>query len=717
MNWRRAVRLTAALAGLACGAALFLLYKPREEAPPPAPIPGALDPDAKWQSQKGMMVHNQNADARRTRARGPSATGVPCSTKATPSSRTASTSCGRTSSRRQGANTPTAKPTMFKMSGNVRFVGRDGMAVHADTATYDDVTGIVTMPGALTFTRGRMSGQSVGGFYSRTEEKIRLEDQAVANIAADDKGAGAVALTAKSMIMLPAQHAIHLEQNARVGTERQTLTGDNAAITFTDDEQAMKFLELRGHATVTPTEAVKDRRTDMKGDNITLAFHPDGGAVQHATLTGQARLGLADEVGRRSIAGSWIDLYTAPDGKTLARLDARDRVEVELPATKDAPARTIRGTTLAARGEEKTGLQSAVFDGGVTFDERDPGGRGQKPVTRTGKAQSLVLKLAGELEAVTDAEFRRGFTFEDGSATAHAEHGRYDVRGGKLELFVDPANPRQLPRVEDEGFQLEGRDVKMATKDSGAAGKTHDIEARGAVTTRMVPKKGVKRSSSVFDADREINGKAEDVTYASAAKKAIYTGTDETPAIVFQDRNRIEARRIEMEEATGNLVATGAVDSTFVTTPVNSTAKDTKTYRITGDSLVFDDAKRQATYLGKVATLKGDDATIEGDRLVLTMAAEGRTVQSLTSVGHMTGWLKDGNQFRGTSLVFDALTDQYVVNGAPAIAKSAPEKDGKCNLQRADRIDFSGPSGYLRATGPLRDTLTIDCAISIRDVK
>jgi lipopolysaccharide export system protein LptA len=576
------------------------------------------------------------------------------------------------------------------------------------------------MPGPLTFTRGRLSGQSVGGQYTRDDEKIRLEDQAVANIAADDKGAGAVGLTSKSMIMLPAQHAIHLEQNARINTDRQTLTGDNAVILFTDDEQAMKFLELRGRANVTPAETVKDRRSDMKGDNVTLAFHPDGSALQHATLTGQARLGLTDEVGRRAISGSWIDLFLAPDGRTLVRLDARDRVEVDLPATKDAPARLIRSSTLAARGEEKTGLQSAIFDGGVTFDEREAGSRGQAPVTRTGRSQSLVLKLAGELEAVTEAEFRRSFTFVDGSAKATAEHGKYDVRSGRLELFVDPADPKkQLPGVEDEGFELTGRSVVLARREDGA-GKTHDIQARGSVTTRMLPKKDGKRSSSIFDDDRPINGAADDVTYASAARKAIYTGTDEMRAVLFQDKNRIEARRIALEEGTGSLEATGNVDSTFVSTPVNATAKDakdSKTQRITGDTMQFDDAKRQATYVGKPAVLKGDDATIEGNRLVLVMAAGERTVQSLRADGSVVGWLKDGNEFSGTALQFDATKDQYVVTGAPARAKSAKDTDGTCTLQRADRIDFSGRGGTFNATGPLRESTKINCTISIRDVK
>jgi lipopolysaccharide export system protein LptA len=719
MNWRRAVRLVAALAGLGCAVALFLLYKPREKEPPPGPVPASLDPDAKWQSQKGTMIYNKGTGSELSLAYEATKTyadGRSVFDKGHVVFENGKYELWADVIETQGSNNPTAKPTVFKMTGAVRFVGRDGLTLNVDNATYDDATGIVTMPGALKFTRGRLTGQSVGGFYSRADEKIRLEDQAVANIVADDKGAGGVALTSKSMIMLPAQHAIHLEQNARVGTDRQTLTADNAVIVFTDDEQAMKFLELRGRATVTPTDAVKDRRTDMKGDNITLAFHPDGGAVQHATVTGQARLGIADEGGRRAIAGSWIDLFTAPDGRTLVRLEARDNVEVELPPTKEAPARVIRGATLAARGEEKTGLQSAIFDGGVTFEERDPGGRGKAPVTRTGKSQSLALKLAGELEAVTEAEFRRSFTFEDGSATAHAEHGKYDVKVGSLDLFVDPANPKRLPRVEDEGFELEGRTVKLLTKDT-SAGKTHDIQARGTVTTRMLPKKDGKRSSSLFDDDREIYGSADDVTYASADKQAIYTGTDDTPAILLQDKNRISARRVALNEGSGNLEASGNVDSSFVSTPVNSTDKNARMNRITGDSMQFDDAKRQATYIGKPAVLKGDDATIEGNRLVLVMAAEGRAIQSLTAVGNMIGALKDGNEFRGTSLTFDANADQYVISGAPARAKSAKDQDGTCKLQRADRIDFSGKSGSFNATGAIRESTNIDCAISIRDVK
>ena len=201
-----------------------------------------------------------------------------------------------------------------------------------------------------------MSGQSVGGFYSRTDEKIRLEDQAVANIAADDKGAGAVALTAKSMVMLPAQHAIHLEQNARIGTENQTLIGDNAVIVFTDDEQAMKFLELRGQASVTPTEARQGSPTDMKGDNITLAFHPDGSAVQHATLTGQAPA-RAGRRGRPAFGRRLVD-------RPLHRARRQDA---------DAPRRPRSGRGRSAGDEGRAGADDSQHDAGGDAARRRPG--------------------------------------------------------------------------------------------------------------------------------------------------------------------------------------------------------------------------------------------------------------------------------------------------------------------------------------------------------
>ena len=162
---------------------------------------------------------------------------------------------------------------------------------------------------------------------------------------------------------------------------------------------------------MTPTQAPPDAPPNMKGDNITLAFHPDGRVLQHATLNGKARLGMTDEVGRRSITGSWIDLYTAPDGTTLTRLDAAIASRSICRATKDAPAGRSTPPTLAALGEEGKGCirvgSTAAPTSMVTFVEEAEKGKPRRATSRT-----LVLGLDGSLEAISQADFTTQVRFE-----------------------------------------------------------------------------------------------------------------------------------------------------------------------------------------------------------------------------------------------------------------------------------------------------------------
>jgi len=74
-----------------------------------------------------------------------------------------------------------------------------------------------------------------------------------------------------------------------------------------------------------------------------------------------ATMVMTNETGRRSIVGAVITFATAADGKTLTRLDARDRAVVTTPASGTTPERKISANTLVATlGEE-----------GIVTSERD----------------------------------------------------------------------------------------------------------------------------------------------------------------------------------------------------------------------------------------------------------------------------------------------------------------------------------------------------------
>ena len=326
----------------------------------------------------------------------------------------------------------------------------------------------------MNFTKGRLSGRGIGATYNRDAQTFEFLDQAHADVAPDAQGKGAARATSKMMTMLRASKMLRLDQKASIVTETETLAADVENLYFTDDEQSIRFLELRGHSTVTPSSA-SSGTPEMRADNITLTFHPDGRTLQHATLTTQASVVLLDGTLRKAIQASWIDLYTGADGKTLTRLDAKDRVVVVLPPDGTTPARTIRSATLTTTGDEKVGLKAALFEKDVSFEEREQPANGAVRLTRA-TSQQLVLTLKGKLDAIEAAEFRQNVEFVDGTMRARADRAEYDEVQGKLVLTQNEKPPKKIPNVTDTKVQVDATRIEINTN-------SHDLTAIGGVRT------------------------------------------------------------------------------------------------------------------------------------------------------------------------------------------------------------------------------------------
>jgi len=261
------------------------------------------------------------------------------------------------------------RPNELKLSGGFSFAASDGLIVESDAGTYDDKSGVLTIPGSVKFKRGRVSGTSTGAVYDRAQDSVTMLDAVTARIEADAQGKGASEATSKKMVMLRGQHSVQLEEDARITSDNQVLSGQTATMLFAEDETALKYLQLRGNARVAPKPGAPAGQQTMSSDDLTMSFYPDGVTMQHATLTGRAQMSTTDQNGCRSIRATWIDFFTGKDGQTLTQLQARDKVIVEIPPAANSSGRTITSATLSATGDEKKGLTSAKFEGEPCFVE------------------------------------------------------------------------------------------------------------------------------------------------------------------------------------------------------------------------------------------------------------------------------------------------------------------------------------------------------------
>ncbi len=731
MRWQQAARFGVAAVGVGTAVALFVLRRQPPPVAAPAPVIAVKDKSARME---GGPCRTRLTDLSTGKDRGE----IECAASQhydDGRNRYEKIHLTRTDdppfelwadvleSRGRGVRDATL-PGELVFTGHVRMKTKDGLQVDTDRATYDDGTGIITMPGAVTFVKGRLSGRGVGATYNRGAQTFEFLDQAHADVAPDAEGKGAARATSKMMTMLRGSKMLRLDQKASIVTATETLAADVEHLYFTDDEQSIRYLELRGHASVMPASA-SSGTPEMRSDNMTLTFHPDGRTLQHATLTTQASVVLIEGTSRKSIQASWIDLYTGADGRTVTRLDAKDRVVVVLPPDGSTPARTIRSAALTTTGDEK-GLKAALFEKDVSFEEREQPANGPPRLTKATSVQ-LILTLKGKLDAIEAAEFRQNVEFVDGTMRARADRAEYREAQGQLALFQNDKPPRKIPNVTDNKVQVDATQIDINTN-------THDLTATGAVRTltQPDPEAGKKPGGGLFNDKEPIRGLAERFVYTNATGKAIYTGSATTTARVFQGKSEVLGDEVRLDDVSQNLDASGRVSTTFEMTVAaggaSKTAKPTD-YHVTAATFHYEDAKRIATYEGKnpPVVMKGTDGETEGQKIVLRLAKDSRSLEQM----HVEGGDQDlytkmsgGYESTGAILDYDVATDIYVLTGRPVKVKS-PRQDGgkgpaRCDLTRGLKIVLNRKDGSVRVLdqgGVPGGTDTMNCDQSLRTIR
>lgn len=728
MRWQRYARVLVALIGIGCAVAL-VAYSRKRPSPPPPPPPVAVDPEATVQSGAGRLVrHKGNEEvgtidyqSTKTYADGR----VVFENPHIVSAGDRGFEAWALKSESKGKSVNADNPQEMEFTGHVRVHMKDGLELLTESAVYNDVTGGVTIPGPMSFSRGKMSGRGVGAVYDRGQDLLTVLDQAHVDVAPEPEGKGAMSANAKTIALDRLHKVSRLDQAATITHDAETLTGDTANLYWTEDEKHLRLIELRGHASVTQAAgAAANSPPDMRGDDIDLTFHPDGQTLHLASIVGRTMIGsltLIDETGRRSVAGSKVDLAVAPDGSTVTSLTAQKPVRVELPKTADNPARVITAQTLVSQGNEKEGLKQARFDGGVDFVETVPGTKGAKDSVRTGKSQVLVLGLNGKLDAIDRATFTQNATFTDGDVRGDADEAQYFATQGKLLLRPAPRGPRKMPHVDDGDLTVDAQAINIDVN-------TNDLDANGDVKTRnrpSAPSATPQTKSALFDfndPNRPIYGTSEKLKYTSDTGRAIYTGTPETLARTWQDQNTVQGDEVTLETETHNLKATGHVSSTYFLTPApDSTGRSSgpppkpTEYRGTADSLDYRDADRIATYIGTPATLKSADSTTMAPHIDVLFNDEGNAIDRLNATGGAYALLEGGREAVGQQLVYVAATETYTLTGStatPARVKLPNSDKSGCTKSTGEKLTFTKQSG---SADGARQTESIPCTVSIKD--
>src|SRR6185436_4449890 len=190
-----------------------------------------------------------------------------------------------------------------------------------EDATYSQSEGMLTIPGAVAFKRGRMNGTGVGATYDFNREVLWLQAEPHVTVAPDEKGQGAIDATAEAIGMARADHYLKLTKAAHI-------KGDEITIFLTQDDQRVQVLQLRGNSRIVGS-GESGGPQNMSARDIDLTYAADGRTLQHSRLLENAVVQLPGEgngPGKR-IAGKTVELALAPDGKTVTNLNAAENVQ------------------------------------------------------------------------------------------------------------------------------------------------------------------------------------------------------------------------------------------------------------------------------------------------------------------------------------------------------------------------------------------------------
>jgi LPS export ABC transporter protein LptC len=574
------------------------------------------------------------------------------------------------------------------MTGDVKLTSGDGLSVAATEAAYNRPDGIVRSAGPVSFRKAALSGTSVGMTYDEGHDILTLLDQAVVKVA-PGKGSGPGAdIAAGTAVYARRDKYMQFSRGVRLLREGRTVEAEAGTAFLSDDGDRLQRMELRTNARITTPGAAEGALETMAAHDMDLAYAADGQTLERAVLRGGGAIVMAGPTGRR-IAGEMIDLAFGADGDVTG-LNARDQVQLTMPAQKDTPERVIRAASMAGSGPPGKGLTAARFSGGAELREASAGG-----TPRIARAATLDLAMTPGTGAIEDARFAGSTRFEEGTLTASAANGRYRVTDGILELTGTDGN--KDPRVQDDRITVDAKRIDLTFEGPKMVATTEvrSVMQPDTADSNGTDGAGAKRGASAGAADAAKTGvagragagkagapaaKTQDRTvpgllkndqpvyvtgasldYDGARSFATYKGN----ARLWQGDTTILGDTIVLDETSGDLKASGSVRSTFVLDQLDAQTQQTKRVPSIASSkdLHYEDALHRATYTTD-AHVNGPQGDCRGERIELYLVEGGGSLEraeAYRSVKVLAG----ARTSTGDRMTYFAADERYIMVGAP----------------------------------------------------
>ncbi len=692
LAWQKRARWAVLAIAIGVVAVVFFTTRRREVPPPPEPI-ARVDPAAIIESS-GAQSFQVKGDRETVRIEAEKQLLYPDGSTRLLNAKVTSVRDGKTfvalgDEARVGEN-----QTNLEMKGNVRLIAGDGLHVSASSATYNQGEGIVRAPGPVKFMRGRLSGSGVDFSYDEKRDLIGISDRTVLKI--EGKGnVGATDVTAGASVLARADDFVSFERAVHIVRGAQVIDADSALAELSPDEEQVRSLELHGSARIeTPTARPGDLRF-MSGDTINLTYRENTDLLESAIVSGNASLRIAGEAATldRVLHAQNMEIGMAPDGTTVTSLNGRDHVVLDLPATKEQPAKKVTSNALVANGTPQAGLTAASFTEGVEYTETG----GTPPVTRTVTSRSLETALNGGLGEIREATFIGSARFNDGTMGAASWNMRYDMQTGQVVLKGEPGQP--VPRVVNDQLQVDANEIEMNIEGSKLKAKSISKPVQSILFPVKPGAKSARRTPGLMKSDQPVNSLSRELSYTGGDDSTLELTGAATLVQGEKAETTVKAEKITVDGKTGNLTAQGSVISQMIVRDVNPSTKAREASRSTGSGqqMLYDDAQRKVTYTTK-AHVVGQHGDLTGDTIMLTLGENGQDVERLEALGAVK--LTEADRITtGDHLIYAAAQEEYTMAGKGRLVRMFRTTAEGCRRSEGSMFTFARGTDTLRMDG------------------
>jgi lipopolysaccharide export system protein LptA len=317
-------------------------------------------------------------------------------------------------------------------------------------------------------------------------------------------------------------------------------------------------------------------------------------------------------------------------------------------------------------------------------------------------AASDALELTMQDEAIASALFTGHATFSDGDLNASARQAQYEPGTGKLHLR-QPDERGHPPQVSDHRVAIYGDLLDIELDARGITGKG-SIKSTLTASPPAASAKGAEADGhlpGLLQQNQPAHVTSDDITYDGDKGSARYSGR----AWLTQDQTWIRARTIDLQEKSGDLIATGSVTSAIVMDGGVSTGK--------ANELRYIDSMRTITYTALPPAKPGDAAPLahvvgsQGDlsarSVTVSLGTAESKLEQLEATDDVRGTI-DARIVRalgvGGRLLYRTSDDSYTVRAARSGWVVLNEvTDGICREMQGLTLTFSRSADTINVDG------------------